>query len=517
VDPQIWRSAIAAGSPAPGAEFAPAEIHMSYPHAERLSALDSSFLGLEDPACHMHIGAVALFEAAPLARPDGGIDIDRIRQAMEAGLYRMPRYRQRITRVPVFGQPVWVDDAHFNLAYHVRHTQLPRPGDLRQLKRLVGRIMSQQLDRGKPLWEMWVVEGVEGDRAAIVTKVHHCMIDGVGSVGLSGQVMRPTPDPDPRLSEPPPRWLPRPAPGPLQLLGGEALHRLGGPLATLGALRRAAADPRAAWRSAVETADGMVQALTTSFRPASPSPLNVDIGPHRRFDWTTADLAAIRDVRARLGGTVNDVALAVLSGALRRFLRRRGETLDGVDFRAMIPVNVRTDETRERLGNKVAMVVARLPVDEPDRRRRLERVIAETRAIKRSRQALGVEMLERLSDRISSGLFVQFGRLTARCRPFNLVVTNVPGPQFPVYMLGARMTGCYPLVPLFNGQALGVALFSYDGAMAWGFNADWDVVPDLHDLVDAVDAEMAALIGEAAAVPAPTALEAMAAARDTAA
>jgi WS/DGAT/MGAT family acyltransferase len=475
---------------------------MSYPHAERLSALDSSFLTLEDPGCHMHIGAVALFEAGPLARPDGGVDIDRIRRAIEAGLYRMPRYRQRIARVPVLGQPVWVDDARFNLTYHVRHTQLPRPGDLRQLKRLVGRLMSQQLDRGKPLWEMWVVEGVEGDRVAIVTKVHHCMIDGVGSVGLSGQIMRPTPEPDPRLDEPPPRWLPRPAPGAVQLLAGEAIHRLGGPLGTVAALRRAAADPRGAWRSAVETADGIVQALTAGLRPASPSPFNVDIGPHRRFDWTTTDLATIRTIRARLGGTVNDVVLAGLSGALRRFLRRRGETLEGIDFRAMIPVNVRTAETRERLGNKVAMLVARLPLDEPDRRRRLERVIAETRTLKRSRQALGIERLEELSDRVSPAIFVQFGRLAARCRAFNMVVTNVPGPQFPVYMLGARMTGCYPLVPLFNGQALGVALFGYDGGISWGFNADWDAVPDLHELVEAVDAEMAALAGEAATVPA---------------
>jgi WS/DGAT/MGAT family acyltransferase len=361
--------------------------------------------------------------------------------------------------------------------------------------------MSQQLDRGKPLWEMWVVEGVEGDRVAIVTKVHHCMIDGVGSVGLSGQVMRPTPDRDPRLDEPPPRWLPRPAPGPLQLLADEALHRLGGPLGIPGALARAAVRPGASLRSAVETVDGVVQALTAGLRPASPTPFNVDIGPHRRFDWTTTDLGAIRDVRARLGGTVNDVVLAGLAGALRRFLRRRGESLEGIDFRAMIPVNARTAETRERLGNKVAMLVARLPLDEPDRRRRLERVIAETRALKRSRQALGIETLEEVSDRVSSGLFVQFGRLAARSRAFNMVVTNVPGPQFPVYMLGARMTGCYPLVPLFNGQALGVAIFSYDGSVAWGFNADWDAVPDLHELVEAVDAEMAALVGEAAAAP----------------
>src|SRR5512134_242786 len=190
---------------------------MAYSHFERLSALDDSFLEIEDGTTHMHIGAVAVFEGGPLLTAEGGIDIDRVRAMMESGIHRIPRYRQRLIWTPVFGQPVWVDDPRFNLAYHVRHTHLPKPGDDRLLKRLAGRLMSQQLDRGKPLWEMWIVEGLEGDRFAIVTKAHHCMIDGVGSVELTGSVMRPTPDEDPRLAEPPPRWMPRPAPSPREL------------------------------------------------------------------------------------------------------------------------------------------------------------------------------------------------------------------------------------------------------------------------------------------------------------
>jgi WS/DGAT/MGAT family acyltransferase len=479
---------------------------MPYVHHERLSALDDSFLEIEDATTHMHIGAVTLFEAAPLRTREGGIDIDRIRSAMEAGIYIVPRYRQRIVRVPVFGQSVWIDDARFNPVYHVRHTHLPHPGDARQLKRLVGRLFSQQLDRGKPLWEMWVVEGLPGDRFALVTKVHHCMIDGVGGVELMGTVMRPTPDPDPRLFEPSAPWLPRPAPSPHALLLSEMAHRAWAPAVALRAVCRAAGDPRNALASARDVLAGLVETVASGFRPASATPLNVEIGPHRRYDWTEMSLAAVKHVR-RLGGTLNDVVLAILSGGLRHFLRRRGVAVERLDFRAMLPVNMRTPDTRGNLGNQVAILVVRLPLDEPDRRRRLERVIEETEGAKRSHQAAGMQALEELSDWTLTTLMVQFGRLTASMRPFNMVVTNVPGPSFPVYMVGARMTACYPLVPLYHNMALNVALFSYDGRLFWGFNADWDAVPDLHDLVGAVDQEFARLCeaaGPIGAAVAPT-------------
>jgi diacylglycerol O-acyltransferase / wax synthase len=465
---------------------------MTYSHYERLSALDVSFLELEDHNTHMHIGAVALFDAAPLARADGGLDVDRIHHLMEAGIHRIPRYRQRLAHVPVTNHPVWVDDARFNLNYHLRHTCLPRPGDERLLKRLAGRIMSQQLDRGKPLWEMWIVEGVEGNRFALVTKVHHCMIDGVGSVELTGSVMRPTPDPDPRLDGPPPPWLPRPAPSARDLLQAEVLRRAGAPFAAVraacGALRR----PRAAATAVYEAVEGIGEAVATGLQPASPTPLNVDIGPHRRFDWLDMDLGVVRAVKSSLGGTVNDVVLTMVAGALRRFLHRRGLAVDTLDFRAMLPVNVRP-KGDHALGNRVAMIVARLPLDEADPRRRLARVIERTSQLKHSRQAYGVKMIEEIGDWTFTTLFTEFARLTASSRPFNLVVTNVPGPTFRVYVQGAPMLRCYPLVPLYQNQGLGIALFSYDGRLQWGFNADWDAIPDLHDLVEAVAEDFQAL------------------------
>jgi WS/DGAT/MGAT family acyltransferase len=467
---------------------------------ERLTALDNTFLVFESSNTPMHVASAAIFEAAPLRNADGGVDIDRIRAMMEAGMHRMPRYRQRLESTPGFGQPVWVDDAHFNLAYHVRHTHLPQPGDERQLKRLVGRVMSQELDRGKPLWETWVVEGLADGSFALITKAHHCMIDGVGSVELTGAIMRPTPDLDPALTEPPPRWIPRPIPTPLELFLAELRHRSAAPLKACTALVGAIADPRGAVSALRDRTAGIAEAVGAGLTPASPPPLNVAVGPHRRFDWTTIELAALKAVRSRYGGTVNDVVLSIVAGAIGRFLRRRGGEVDNLDFRVMVPINVRDAATQRDVGNRVAMMVVRLPLAERDAVRRLERTVEETRRSKRSHQALGIRSIEDLSDATFTTLMSEFGRLTAMTRPYNLIVTNVPGPTFPVYVAGARMTACYPLVPLFANQALGIALFSYDGRLYWGFNADWDALPDLHDFVESVDHELGVIraLGETA-------------------
>jgi diacylglycerol O-acyltransferase len=473
---------------------------MRYTSFDRLSALDNSFLAIEDGVSHMHIGAVAIFESGPFATPDGGIDVDRLRHMMAIDLHRVPRYRQRLLRTPLFGQPVWVDDEHFNLAYHVRHTHLPRPGDDRQLKRFAARVMSQELDRGKPLWEMWVVEGLEGDRFAVVTKAHHCMIDGVGSVQLTSAMMRPTPEVDARFDELPPCWMPRPAPSSTELVLSEIAHRALAPAKVLAAGARAVLAPWSAANAARSALAAIGETLGTGLSPASPTPLNVEIGPHRRFDWTVADLAALKAVGTRFGGTVNDVVLGVLAGALRAFFHRRGIDAKGLDFRVMVPVNVRDATTRSDFGNQVAMVVVPLPIGERSAVRRIERTIEATRKVKRSGQAAGMRSIEALSDVTSPALMADFAWLTALARPFNLVTTNVPGPPVPVYAAGARMLACYPLVPLFKNQALGVALFSYDGRLHWGFNADWEALPDLHDLVAAVERELATVqaLGEAA-------------------
>lgn len=466
---------------------------MSYTHYDRLTALDGAFLALESPTVHMHVGSVHIFEAGPLATPDGGLDIERIKELSEPALRRNARFRQRIERIPLFDDPVWVDDPDFKLDYHLRHTALPEPGDTRQLKRLAGRIFSQKLDPHRPLWEMWFVEGLEDGRFAVITKIHHCMIDGVsGADLLSGYMQALNGDGTPqRVASL--RWIPRPAPSPSQLLADEIARRATLPAKVARAGLAAVRDPRGAFDSARGAANAVGEALSAGLGSASSTPLNDDIGPYRRFDWTRIDLGAVKEVKTRLGGTVNDVVLAIVSGAMRTFLIRRGVEVDGLDFRAMLPVNVRRAEQAGKLGNRVSFLMARLPVGERDPARRYQLVLETTSGLKAGKAAEGSELIEEISDWTASGLFSGMTKLAARTRSYNMVVTNVPGPPFPVSILGAQMHELYPLVPLFTNQALGVALFSYDGGLFWGFNADWDAVPDLHEFVEAVQAEFETL------------------------
>lgn len=461
---------------------------MAYTHAERLSATDALFLGIEDASVHMHVGAVALFESEGLRGSDGLLDFERLRTFVDRSLDATPRCRQRLAWVPRLDHPVWVDDPHFRLDYHLRHTALPRPGSLRQLKRLVGRLFSQKLDRGKPLWELWVVEGLEDDRIAVVMKAHHCMVDGIAGVDLMAALLRLEPD----AELPPERvWRPRPAPGPTGLLAGELAHRAALPLSVLRAAPRSLQRPGELLSSLRESALSLGETLAAGLGATTSTPLDVELGPHRRFDWTRTSLEPLREVRKRLGGTLNDVVLAAVAGAVRRFLARRGQELGPDDvFRVMVPVSVRRREERGRPGNRVVNFLARLPVDERDPLRRLERTSETLGQLKRARLAQGAEILEDLSDRTFDSLVSEFVRLAARTRAYNLVVTNVPGPPRPLYLLGARMTEIHPLVPLFAGQALGIALFSYDGALCWGFNGDWDALPDLHDFVLDIEREL---------------------------
>jgi diacylglycerol O-acyltransferase len=452
---------------------------MSYSHYERLTALDASFLEIEDENSPMHVGAVAVFGPGPLTE-GGGVDVDRFREFTESVLH--PRYRERVVRAPLVGAPIWVDDPSFNLHYHLRHVSLPRPGDERQLKRLAGHVMSLPLDHQRPLWELWLVEGLAEGGFAVITKAHHCMIDGVGSADLLTASMRLAPDlPGGRCE--PRRWVPRPGPSRLDVLRDELRRRAGEGTALLGAAREAVVHPRHAASAVAGALGGLAEAMAASMHRTSPTPLNVEIGPHRRFDWLHYDLAEVKAVKNALGGTVNDVVLANVSGAVRRFLHQRGEDVDALDFRAMVPVNIRSADEAGKMGNRVVTTAVALPLDEADPRRRLERVVERTRALKGSRQAEGIEAIEEISDWGLSGLFLQMARLSALTRPFNLVVTNVPGPQVKAFLLGSPLERVYPLVPLFRNQALGIALFSYDGGLFWGLNADWDALPDLHDLV----------------------------------
>ena len=451
---------------------------MSVPHFEPLTYLDSSFLALETPTTHMHVAGVAIFQAEPLYQPAGGIDIERVRGHIIGKLQYIPRYRQRLAFVPGLNRPVWVDDDHFNFDFHVRHTSLPRPGTDDQLKRLTGRIVSQQLDRAKPLWELWVVEGLENDRFAIIAKIHHCMIDGVSGVDLTTILLNVVPTAEVEVA---PEWTPRPAPSNSQLVVAEAARAARRTLDTLTNIPTM----RTKGREMALALGGRAQAALASLRSgwlttASRTPLNPDLGPNRRFDWTETPLAEVKEIKNALGGSVNDVILAIVAGALRQFLLEdRGFQLADIEFRVMNPVSTRSADQRGALGNQVAMWLVNLPLAEADPVARLGQIKAETGRLKSTNQALGAATLVELSRGTPLTLVSLANRVVGPLiRPFNLTVTNVPGPQFPMYLLESRMVANYPIVPLWSQHGLGLAIFSFDGRLQWGIHADFDAIPD---------------------------------------
>lgn len=468
------------------------------PYYERLSALDASFLGFEDENLHMHVGGVLIFDSAPLRNADGGVDIDRIRLAIASRLHLVPRFRQRLAFVPYEGSPVWVDDDRFRLAYHVRHSALPRPGDDRQLKRFVGRIMSQALDRKRPLWEMWVVEGLDGDRFALVSKTHHCMIDGISGADLMSVILSPFPEEEPGMPEP---WSPRPRPTGVHLIADALARRADQPREAVRAIYETLSD-RQRLQEVTDKAAAMIDAFAPALNPASVTPVNIEVGPHRRFDWTEMRVADLKVVKNILGGTLNDVVLATVAGALRRFFIKRGTDPDELDVRAMCPVSVRSHDQRGALGNRVTQMAVPLPVNVSDPIKRMNIVRESTKDIKESKQALGGEVLTAISEWTVPNLLVQAARLASRVRPFNLIVTNVPGPQIPLYMLGSEMRASYPVVPLFDNLGVVIGLFSYNGGLYWGLNADWEHVPDLHDLITMLELSFGELQNAAAEIEA---------------
>ena len=453
------------------------------PFYERLGALDASFLGLEDANNHMHVGGVLLLDEKPLRTDRGRLDIDRIRGTIETRLGRVPRFRQRLSEVPGEGHPIWIDEPRFNIAYHVRHSALPRPGDQEALEALIGRIMSQQLDRGKPLWEMWFVEGVEGDRVALITKTHHCMIDGVAGAELISVLLDPAENVTPVAPQP---WKPRPAPSTGRLAADALLHRAVQPLEAWHALQQAWADPGHATNAIREAAVGVAQVLSPALHSASETPLNHQLGPHRRFQMIEHRVADFKRVKDLLGGTLNDVVLATVAGALRGFFAKRGLDIDGLEVRAMVPVSVRPKDGSPALGNQITQMVAHLPINVAEPEERLAAIRKTMGELKESKQALGGRVLTAVAEWTVPNVLVQAVRMTVRSRPYNLVVTNVPGPQIPLYLLGSRMRASYPVAPLTPGQALNVALFSYDGGLYWGLNADWDALPDLPLLAEQI-------------------------------
>src|SRR4051795_1781240 len=443
---------------------------------DRLSALASSFLHLEDnQPSHMHVASVTIFdgEAPPYEDFVDGI---------AARLHMVPRYRQRLAFVP-FGQgrPRWVDDPTFNISYHVRATALPPPGGEEELRALAGRGFPQPLDREKPLWEVWIVEGLDDDRFALLSKVHHSLVDGVSGADLMTVLFDVTPDAPPPPA-PETSWQPRPLPSRSELLGEALVERGTEPGEIVRTVRAAFRGPREFARGVLESAGGLSALARGTLRPAPTSPYNGAIGPHRRFTWVRVRLDDVKAIKNSLGGTVNDVVLATVTGALRRHLHARGVPTQDLTLRAMVPVSVRSDLEQGALGNRVAAMMAPLPVWCENPTVRLDVVRDSMRNLKSSGQAVGAEVLTRIGGFAPPTIMAQAARIGSRQRAFNLVVTNVPGPQFPLYVQGKQLLDVFPMVPLAMNQRLGIALMSYNGALNFGLIGDYDSMPDLEDV-----------------------------------
>jgi WS/DGAT/MGAT family acyltransferase len=447
----------------------------------------------------MHIGALLLFEGPPPAFRDFANHI-------RGRLHLVPRYRQKLAVPPLeTGRPLWVDDPNFNLEYHVRHTALPAPGSEAQLRALAARIHSQRLDRTKPLWECWLVQGLDGGRFALISKTHHALVDGIAGVDLVTVLFdaEPVPQPIPHEGVP---WAPQrePSAAALALRGVNGLARL--PFSVAGRALGAARRPTASLSAAREAVEGRGEVAWAGLNPAPPTPLNVAIGPHRRLALVRSDLADFKLVKDAFGGTVNDVVLSVVAGGLRRWLQSRGVRSEGLELRALVPVSIRAADEHGTMGNRLAAMRGPLPVYVADPVARLRVVRQAMDGLKESKQAVGAEVLAGVQELAPPTILAQASRINFSTRLFNLLVTNIPGPQFPLYVLGRELLDIFPVAFLPRDHALAVAIMSYNGGIDFGLLGDFDAMPDLDEFAGYLDAareELVSAARERDAVPAP--------------
>jgi diacylglycerol O-acyltransferase len=471
---------------------------MAPKHLDRLTPIDASFLHQEGPTSHMHVGGLTIVEGPPPAMEEF---LEQIRRR----LHLVPRYRHKLAHTALdSGRPVWIDDPSFNLEFHVRHTALPTPGGWEQLCALTARIFSQQLDRSKPLWEMWLIEGLEDDRFALISKTHHSLIDGIAGIDLATVLFDLSPTPPPLRSSGR-AWQPHSEPGTAELVATGLRGALHAGIELVEAALDALAHPDHALARAREAAEGIGEIVWAGLNPAPETPLNVPIGPHRRFVGVDSQLEDFKVVKNAFGGTVNDVVLAVVAGALRSFLISRGVRTEGMELRALVPVSVRAEAEHHQGGNRIVVMRGPLPVYISDPVQRLQFVSNAMDGLKESKQALGAEVIAGVQNFAPPTILAQASRLNFSTRLFNLLVTNVPGPQFPLYVLGREMLEAYPVAFLPENHALAIAIMSYNGQMNFGLLGDFDALADIDSIGESIAKELAQLVSlarESAATPA---------------
>lgn len=461
---------------------------------DRMSTLDAEFLHLEDEASHLHIAGICIFDGeAPR--------FDELTEMVRSKLDAIPRYRQRVRQVPLqLGRPVWVDDPHFDLGYHLRHTALPRPGSDVELRALMGRLMSQSLDRHRPLWETWLVEGLEGDRWALIFKVHHCMVDGIAGVGLLTALLDLRPDVE--LHEPAP-WAPAPEPSPVELVLDAWMGAASDGARWLRRAPAALADPVGSVRGATDLGMGLLR-FGRRLALTPPSSIEGSIGPHRVWSHSSVDLARVKAIGRALGGTVNDVVLAAVTGGYRSLLIDNGDDPEHTVVRSLVPVSVRGSAGAGAVDNRVSGMLVELPVGLADPAQRLEVLRTTMLELKASHMAEAGEVVTELGNLAPPPLVATITRLGLRAqhvapqRSVSTVTTNVPGPQFPLYCCGREMLEYLPYVPISHGVRVGTAILSYNGQLAFGITGDVDATTDVETMASGVVAgvdELAAAAG----------------------
>jgi diacylglycerol O-acyltransferase / wax synthase len=453
---------------------------------DRLSATDASFLAGEKQSSHMHVGAVMIFEGPPPGR-------EETLEQIESRLHLVPRYRQKLA-VPRFemGRPLWVDDPSFNLEYHVRQTALASPGGLEQLRLLTARVFSQRLDRSKPLWECWFVQGLEHDQFAVISKTHHALVDGISGVDLVTVLFDLSPVPPNRPEVP--EWTPRPEPSQAELVAQGVKGLIRRPFELGRGAFSAALHPEDTARRVRHAAEGFGEVAWAGLNPAPETPLNVPIGSHRRIVWVETELQQFKAIKNSLGGTVNDVVLAVASGALGRWLRTRGVRTEGLELRAQVPVSIRSQDEHDRLGNRITVMRAPLPVYARDPIERLRIVRESMQGLKESKQALAAKMIVELEEFAPPTILSMAARTHWSTRLFNMIVTNVPGPQFPIYLLGRELLELVPVAFLPDNYALTIAAMSYNGKLVFSLLGDYDAMPDIDLVGEYVQESLAELL-----------------------
>jgi diacylglycerol O-acyltransferase / wax synthase len=459
---------------------------------ERMSTLDAGFFFVEHKNVPMHLGSLMVFEGpAPAYRDIAGL--------FAAKLPLVPRYRQVVHTVPlhVF-HPAWADDENFEIGYHVRHAAVPKPGRPRQLRQLAGRIFAQRLDRDRPLWEAWLLEGIEGGRWALLSKVHHCMVDGIGGTDLMTAIFDLSPDAARVL---PVAWAPEPGPSVLSLVASGARDTVTWPIRQLAGAPGFVRGRLGSRADLVRFSRGLGGSARRLAVPSASS-LNGPIGPHRRWVWTTASLSRVKRIRSAVGGTVNDVLLAAITRGFRDLLIERGELSEGLVVRSLVPISLRRQDERGVITNRVSAVLANLPVGEPDPMRRLALLREQMDDLKRTRQAVGAEFLTEMLG-FAAPTLLALGSRAAFQLPQPLVqtvTTNVPGPRFPLFVLGRKMVEAYPYVPIGDNVRISVAIFSYLDRFSFGITADYSAAPDLDVLTKGIRRGLAEL--QAQSVPA---------------